>query len=395
MVFESTSRAGTSSDRPRFAASIRTTTLIASLTVFTSFAGAEGHFQRLHSFDLNKEGAPPTTLVEGVDGSFYGATESRTVYPYTGTIFKMDPDGKLTRLHAFDGTDGDTPQPLVQGADGNLYGSTYNGGDFGWGAIYRMSPGGKFAPLYSFTGADDGENPTRLVQASDGYLYGMSQGGARGTTIFRISMDGAFETLYSLPLRFGVDPIGLVADEQGNLFGATRDFYLRGHASIFEVTRSGQVLLLHSFKGFPKDGDYPTSLLRGADGNLYGTTEIGGRFDGGTVFKMSPSGAITLLHSFGNATRPAGKNPVTLIQISDGSLLGATSNGGTAGLGNVFKIDAGGKFSVVHQFAVHDGGGQGGLIEARDGTIYGTTSVSGKHFFGTAFKLSGVVQASH
>lgn len=153
--------------------------------------------------------------------------------------------------------------------------------------------------------------------------------------------------------------------------------------------------LLHVFTG--ADGANPAAnLIQDRDGNFYGTTEYGGTFDYGTVFKLEPSGKETVLHSFDGAD---GMWPrAALIRDRAGTFYGTTYDGGTPeggscihGCGTVFKIDTAGKHSVLYAFT---GGADGGnpataLILDRAGNLYGTTYGGGKSDYGCSYLTDG------
>ena len=152
----------------------------------------------LHSFSGNNDGANPFgALVQGRDGNFYGTTSGGT--NNAGTVFQISTDGAFTSLYSFTGgADGATPGTgLVQGNDGNLCGTTSAGGtstnQYGQcnGTVFQISTNGAFTSLYSFTGGSDGADPLAgLVQGSDGAFYGTTSGGGQGGhgTVFRLAL---------------------------------------------------------------------------------------------------------------------------------------------------------------------------------------------------------------
>ena len=131
--------------------------------------------------------------------------------------------------------------------------------------------------------------------------------------------------------------------------------------------------------------------MQGSDGNFYGTTSAGGTYGIGTVFRITPSGALTTLHSF---TGSDGANPeAALVQSADGSFYGTTNAGGPSGHGNgygtVFRITPTGVLTTIHSFAGSDGfSPQASLIQGSDGNLYGTTSAGGDKGIGTVFKIT-------
>ncbi len=232
----------------------------------------------------------------------------------------------LTTLHSFAGqpTDGAYPYAvLIQATDGNFYGTTGNGGANSSGTVFRLTPAGALTTLYSFCpqpGCADGEDPfAGLVQATDGNFYGTADAGGTHNgnclsgcgTIFEVTAGGKLTTLHSFDASDGAFPsAGLVQASDGNFYGTTwgggtyNAYCPYGCGTVFEITPSGTLTTLHSFAGYPTDGASPhAGLIQANDGNLYGTTEFGGASGScsigcGTVFKITASGRLTMLHSF-------------------------------------------------------------------------------------------------
>jgi uncharacterized repeat protein (TIGR03803 family) len=167
-----------------------------------------GGLTTIYSFcsqaNCNDGASPMASLVQAVDGSFYGTTQSGGSSGY-GTVFKVTSSGTLTTLHSFSGADGVYPEAgLVQAADGNFYGTTENGGSNNEGTVFRITPGGVLTTLLSFNGADGSLPPGNLVQGTDGDLYGITDtGGGMGNclnscgTVFKTTLDGILTTLHT------------------------------------------------------------------------------------------------------------------------------------------------------------------------------------------------------
>ena len=196
--------------------------------------------------------------------------------------------------------------------------------------------------LYSFGTGIDGQNPyAGLIQDASGNLYGTTLYGGTNNlgTVFKVTPAGVETVLYSfgtgtdghLPLA------GLIQDASGNLYGTTYTGGTNNLGTVFKVTPAGVETVLYSF-GTGTDGQYPRAgLIQDASGNLYGTTFEGGTNGLGTVFKVTPVGVETVLYSFGAGID--GQYPYArLIQDASGNLYGTTFQGGTNGLGTVFKI---------------------------------------------------------
>ena len=300
----------------------------------------------------------------------------------------------LFDLYSFSGgTDEQAPYAgLIQASDGNFYGTTYGvTNTSNRGTIFKMTPNGVLTTLYSFAGyPHDGEFPTgALIQASDGDLYGTTySGGTNGAgTVFKITTSGKYTQLHFFTIAEGHFPNGpLVQASDGNLYGITYQggiyggYY--GYGTVFKITTSGTLTTLYSF-GF-SDGAYPDcGLIQASDGNLYGTTTAGGPNDAGTVFKITPAGTHTTLYSFSGGSD--GALPYSgVIQANDGNLYGTTWAGGN-GNGTLFRITTSGTLTTIHDFIYSDGAGpRGSLIQASDGNLYGTTSYAASGW-GTVF----------
>ena len=184
-------------------------------------------------------------------------------------------------------------------------------------------PAQTFTTRVSFD-ASSGAIPTApLVQGLDGKLYGTTNsGGANGLgTVFHITPGGTLTTLYSFCPQTscpdGTNPFaGLVLGTTGNFYGTTANGGANGHGgTVFKITPAGALTTLHSFctQTSCTDGDIPyaAGLVQATDGNFYGTTEYGGANGGGAVFKITPGGTLATLYSFCAHTKGLRKNNFT------------------------------------------------------------------------------------
>jgi len=366
---------------------------------------ANGAFTSLYSFTAESDGANPSCgLVQGSDGNFYGTTWGGGMTD--GSVFKITTNGALSSLHSFTGgNDGCYPEAgLVQGSDGDFYGTTYEGGTNDAGSVFKITPSGVLTSLYSFTGENDGASPEAgLVQGSDGNFYGTTYGGGADNsgTVFKITTNGTLTTLYSFTGgNDGANPqAGLVQDSGGNLYGTTsgggtNGVEYGGYGIVFKISPTGALSSLYSFTGGNDGGCPRAALVRGTDGNFYGTTCQGGTHGQGTVFKMTVNGALGSLHSF-TGGNDGGSPEAPLVQGTDGSFYGTTSSGGTnGGWGTLFRISATGALSSLYSFT---GGNDGGwprapLVQGTDGNFYGTAYNGGSSYgetgSGILFKIS-------
>ena len=265
------------------------------------------------------------------------------------------------------------------------------------------APAQTFKTLASFDGTN-GSDPYigSLVQGKDGNYYGTTTtGGAYGMgTVFRVTPEGTVTVLYSFCSQSncsdGSDPYaGLVLSVDGNFYGTTYAGGIKGKGTVFKITPAGKMTILHSFRG--TDGAQSwDGLIQATDGSFYGTTYAGGANKFGTIFKITPTGALSTVYNFCSRSKCTdGSWPVgRLLQATDGNFYGTTSAGGTSsncghsGCGTVFKITQGGQLTTLHSFDRDDGEQPwAGLIQAVDGNFYGTTNF-GDIESGTVFKMT-------
>jgi uncharacterized repeat protein (TIGR03803 family) len=178
----------------------------------------------------------------------------------------------------------------------------------------------------------------------------------------------------------------LVQGTDGNFYGTTSGGGANNAGTVFKITPSGTLTTLHSFDS--TDGANPDGgLFLAANGVLYGTTSSGGADGYGTVFKITESGTLTVLHSFDqtDGASPAG----SLLQSPNTNFYGTTYAGGANGVGSVFSLSEAGTLTTLHSFDSTDGANPyGGLVQAADGTFYGTTSAGGAQGYGTVFEIT-------
>ncbi|HZM05034.1 MAG TPA: choice-of-anchor tandem repeat GloVer-containing protein [Candidatus Saccharimonadales bacterium] len=353
-----------------------------------------GAFTVIYSFTGGDDGAwPEAPLIQTRDGYFYGTASAGGING-VGTVFRADVNGGFTSLFSFNDTDGSTPAaPLLRGTDGYLYGTTTFGKDrSAGGTVFRISTNGVFKALYLFPVAGSlyygqsypsgGYPYAGLIQASDGNLYGTTENGGFDSagTVFRISTNGAFASLFSF--NYGVDGsypyTSLIQAGDGNLYGTASTGGLNGYGTVFKISTNGEFTPLHSF--FFSGLSDPLGPLQSGGGNLYGTTEYGGAFGQGTVFQVGANGSLTTLYSF-TAGGVEGSAPFgSTIQGRDGNLYGTTDQGGTYGEGTVFRISTNGAFTSLFSFTGANGSlPQAALLQASDGNLYGTTLGGGAY----------------
>ena len=304
-----------------------------------------GKMNPLYSFMNKSDGCFPNGgLTLGTDGNFYGTTSAGGSVG-AGTVFKVTSSGKFTLLHTFNGTTEGVPAdvPPIQGPDGNFYGTTSDGGGEVFGTVYKMTPSGKLTVIYTFPGSSKLAYPMGLTLGTDGNFYGTALGGG------------------------------------ANKFGG-----------VFKITPHGKLTVLYSFSGTP-DGETPKgAIIQASDGNFYGTTEAGGLEGFGCIYKMTPAGALTIIHSF-NETDGLGLHPLAgLVQATDGKFYGAAANNTSSGV--IFQITSEGTYAVLVSLTNVAGKYPGAnpqvsLFQHTNGTLYGDTYGGGSQIKGVVYSL--------
>jgi uncharacterized repeat protein (TIGR03803 family) len=271
-------------------------------------------------------------------------------------------------LYVFQGNsygDGETPKGIIApGPDGILYGTTSRGGgttcsNDGCGTVYALTPKGSTyteSPAYSFKSTGDVINPQAGVVEYNGVLYGTGSHGGSSASDAKAGYGGIYA------LTPGSAP---------------------SESVIYNFTNGD-------------DGGTPYGVLTVQNGLLYGTASTGGAYSsgganpGGTLFSITPSGSITILHTFGSGTDGATPHG-SVVFDSTGALYGTTTAGGAYGQGMVFKFAAG-QYSDIYDFKglPNDGGSPwSNLVVASNGVLYGTTLEGGGGTCTANMKLSG------
>lgn len=289
-------------------------------------------------------------------------------------------------LYSFSGSNQGPNSRMIQTANGNFYGSSGYVPALEPGSLFEFSTNGTFNIIRAGIGYNSG-----MIQGTDGYFYGTGPAAGPGDgAVFKITAEGGGGDLYvfSSSGTNGADPVGgLVEAADGDFYGTTQNGGVYNWGTIFKITSAGILTTLHSFD-YTNGANPASELIQGTDGNFYGTTRTGGASEHGTVFKMTPSGIFTLLHSFSGAD---GNGPdAALTQGTDGYFYGTTMDGGESNKGTVFKMTAGGVLTILHSFNSTNGARpRCKLVESPGGNYYGTTRGGGTNGGnGTIFKIT-------
>lgn len=345
-------------------------------------------------------------IAQGRDGALYSTT------PFGGSngqgaTFKISTSGTLSRIFDFTPTASGGTNPfggLTLGTDGNFYGTTKTGGPFSFGTLFKLSPGGSLNTLYSFGTCaypcNEGTYPTSPpIQGTDGNYYGTVPNTITGYNfgvVYKLTSAGKYSTIYAFDGTHGYNPKApLMQGTDGNLYGTTA---LGGKTvancygvnstcgTVFKMTTAGKITFIYQFDQTHGAGPF-SPVIQGTDGNFYGTTTAGGTSGFGVAFKLTSAGVITVLHDF-NGTD--GETPYGgLTQANDGNFYGTTSAGGTLGFGTLFKITSAGTFSVVYNFEnTHGAAPEVTLFQETNGILYGDTNLGGSKSSGVFYSLN-------
>jgi uncharacterized repeat protein (TIGR03803 family) len=343
-----------------------------------------GNYSVLYRFEGGSNGSNPDAgLVEDAVGNLYGTTQGNGFIGGDSVIFKLAPDGQETTLLVADLPGASAlDSPLAVDGQGNLYGMSPFGGEpncglvnneLGCGTLFKLTPNGNFTVLHVFTGEDGIQPEGGVVLDGKGNLYGVAANGGELScdypgwgqpfgkgcgTIYKLDSAGKLTVLHTFsgPVD-GSDPLGLIIDSAGNLYGITSSggdiagSYIYGQGTVFKVDASGDFSVLFTFTPETTiNSEYARHLIRDSKGNLYGLQQFNNCANhGGCLFRIDTNGNYTDLYDFQYQGEGSdGSQPMGVVFGSDddvyGSMfIGGASNGGgdcTNGCGTVFHLSA-------------------------------------------------------
>ncbi|MBA3913276.1 MAG: hypothetical protein H0X25_05355 [Acidobacteriales bacterium] len=347
----------------------------------------------LYSFQGKQDGLEPYGgVIRDNNGNLYGVN-------FAGVIYEISPSGMETTLHTLTYNEGQSSlSSLLFDRGGNLYGTAAEGSILNEGTVFVLTKTGNVGVLWAFgkKGPHKGFAPeSSLIRDDEGNLYGTAGNGGStgGGTVFRIDRKTGMKTvLYS----FGFNPDGnfptapVMFGANGDLYGTTEGGGTAGYGTIYDLDPTGAETILYEFGG-PPDGASPVAgLVRDSEGNFYGTTAGGGTNNQGTVYKFDRrTGALTILHSFGENPSDGVEPFGGVVADPQGNLYGTTYLGGTSGYGTVFRLDPSGTVTILHSFTGQEDGKwpySGVTIDA-DSNLYGTTIKGGQIGYGAVFEV--------
>ena len=366
-----------------------------SLGLLLAMSSANAQMVRdIISFTASTQwGNPSATPRQGPDGKLYGTFPSPE--STSGSDFSLSLGGTLQVIHLFGSSqDGFDPQAgLTLATDGNFYGAASAGGTGQYGILYRLSPHGTFTILHNFLGGSDGSSPTSApIEGADGNFYGTTNGNAGNpATIYKYTpSSGTLTTIYQFDFLHGTNVFaGLIQGSDGYLYGTAGSGGTHDYGTAFRLSTSGKPFFFYSFPGGTGGRAPVGSLIEATDGNFYGMTQLGGSapLGGlGTVFKMTPDGAVSILFAF-NSTSTAYYPAGGLIQAPDGYLYGALGLS-KRNEGALFRISLSGQYEALYLFPQTVGSGIGSaLMQDTNGLFYGSAQSGGAYGFGAIYSL--------
>jgi uncharacterized repeat protein (TIGR03803 family) len=383
----------------------------------------------LHTFTGLPDGTNPSPLIRDAEGNLYGTAEAggggtnNCVFG-CGMVYKIDPAGNQTVLYDFTGgPNGGYPVAALALDDkSNLYGTTQGLGTFNQSVVFKLTPDGKETSY----AAPFGSLNAPVVADAKGNLYGMTPYGGTPNcgwdreelgcgALFVMTPNGKFTIVHNFTGTDGMFPAsGLVRDSQGNFYGAAvfggirscrsvgngRNNTASGCGTIFKMDVHGKYSVLHTFTG-QSDGSGPLGLIIDSEDNLYGIAAGGGYLKNnccgyGTIFKLdTKTGIFSVVFTF--TPEIPGSNPfVTNLLARDpkGNLYGAQWMGGANGTGFLFRIDTAGNYADLFDFQEQtngfneDGFFADGIVLGSAGDVYGSMSLGGFDGFGTLFHIT-------
>jgi uncharacterized repeat protein (TIGR03803 family) len=399
---------------------LRSVLLLGGTLLFISSASAD----ETVIYNLPAGSQPSASLLNN-HGTLYGVSSTGgSLGDAGGFVFKVTqaPGGKWRgrRIILFNGnTEYHWPMTpaaplMMDDATGMLYGTSSAGGSSNLGTIFSPTPRGSWDILHSFTGGKDGAYPVGklVMDRTTGTIYGTtSQGGDYGCgTIFQLSPSEGSWVLVPLANAVGCEPLtGLEpGSSPGTYFGTAKYEQQDGHPRrrqphdrgiVYEFALSGGSPTERVIEDFPhpRQGELPADLAVVSDDRMFGVATDGGRFNSGVVFeldlskqKRNPESVLYAFAGGADGAHPAGLH----YEQSSGTIYGTTSAGGTNGAGTLFKLTHMGKEwteTVLHSFgAAGDGVTPVGrpVEDQATGVLYGVTKSGGQSNGGVVYSYS-------
>ena len=349
----------------------------------------------IYTFKGGSDGSAPKAQLVDVNGTLFGTTSSGGT-TFDGTVYSITTGGAEKVLYTFGSkaNDGETPLGGLIDVNGALFGATNQSTNapIGCGAIYKVTTASVESIKYLFKNHPDGCGPIGQLVKLNTEMYGTTSAGgdSRGDgVIFQVTTGGTEIVDYTFTGQpDGSQPEAGLTNVSGTLYGTTSSGGTNNAGTIFSFSPAGGEHVVYSF-GNMSDGVFPFGGLLDVNGTLYGTTERGGTHSAGTVFSFTPStGTEKVVYNFGKSATDAATPSGDLV-VLNGVLYGTTQLGGTSDDGTIYSVTKAGRETVLHSFPSMAGDGGrpfAGLVNV-GGTLVGTASEGGAGSQGVAYTL--------
>ncbi len=362
-------------------------------------ARSTGTYTVLYAFRGQPDGGVPLGGV-AIDnsGNIFGTTASGGVN-LAGSIYELSPSGSTNSEHEIfsytAAVDGDQPQSTPLDVNGNIVATAPYGGFNSDGTVVRLAPAGggayKKAAVHQFMGSG-GTNPLGGIVHKDN-LYYLPLDNSAASDVGAIDSLAAGTLKSTLQYSFNGTTDGafpntrLVADGNGGYYGTTGASG-NANSTVYDFRPGAFLRPVYQFFG-TANGTKIQGVTRGKGAILYGTTNVGGKYGVGVLFKLTPSGSSyteQVLHDFG-ASQSDGTYPAGTLLVVGNTIYGTTSDGGANTAGTIFKVGAAGKgYSVIYNFASASGAEPAGDLLSSNGAIYGVATAGGSGIQGVVYR---------
>jgi uncharacterized repeat protein (TIGR03803 family) len=365
--------------------------VLTMLAVVVIFAGAAvpAHAQTpttLHGFLSVATDAcqPENNIVQGRDGSMYGIGLGCGTNN-TGAVYKISPTGAESVVFNFPSNWSFCFSGLTVGSDGNFYGTCFTtpGGN---GSIFKLTPAGVFTDVHDFNGANGDTEPLYApIQATDGNYYGTTGYNPYSCgNIYQLTSAGVYKSLHTFSGGDCGPASSLIQGADGNLYGTLYNCSISSILGcVYKITTAGVFTEIYGFTSAAGYGPC-TGVIQGKDGKLYGATNQGAANNFGNIYKLTTAGVHTDLHDFNQTTDAscvdnAGRTNVNLLQVTDGSFYGVNGSYGPNGNGSIYKLTSANVFTafLFPNPPVDGNAPLSTLIQNTNGLVYGTTPSGG------------------
>lgn len=343
-------------------------------------------YSDLYSFKNNgTDPSHPSALIIDSSGNLYGTALDGGTYN-NGVVYKVSPKGALKLLYSFNGansTDAANPINLARDTKGNLYGDTQASIKTYVGDLFKLKLNSNgtysFSSLYT---APDVASQMVLNSAGDIFWLNCGYNGDatcdQNTSINEI-VNGQNTILYDFTSTGFFTTGNFILDKAGDIYGTESNSSTSDFGLVYKWSPVSGYSVVHTFNG--TDGTDPGGLRQDSAGNIYGVTTTGGSGNGGTVFKITPTGTFSTLYNFCSKSNCAdGSTPIGPLTLdSSGNIYGVLQLG-------VFKLTPTGTESLLYSnqaiFLA------AGLVMDKSGNLYGTTLNGGSSGVGSVYKLT-------